>query len=63
MSEQFIKLPTLDPVMLKLGPVSLHWYGMMYLFGFIFAYWLGTRRAKKSDGVWSVEQVDQLLFN
>ncbi len=63
MSEQFLTFPNIDPVALQLGPVSLHWYGIMYLLGFGFAYWLGTKRAKNSNGVWSVEQVDQLLFN
>lgn len=63
MQQQFITFPTIDPVMLKLGPISIYWYGMMYLFGFGFAYWLGIRRAKKSNGIWTAEQVDQLIFN
>ncbi len=63
MNEQYLQFPQIDPVLIKLGPISLHWYGMMYLFGFVFAYWLGTRRAKQSNGLWTVEQVDQLLFN
>lgn len=52
-----------DPVMLRLGSFSIHWYGVMYLLGLGFAYWLGYARAKKSNGVWSTEQVDNLLFN
>lgn len=63
MNNQFLAFPQIDPVMLSIGPVSLHWYGVMYLLGFGFAYWLGTARAKKSQGVWQVEQVDQLLYN
>lgn len=53
----------LDPVMIQLGSFSIHWYGMMYLLGLGFAYWLGYRRANRSNGVWTTEQVDQLLFN
>lgn len=53
----------IDPVMLKLGSLSIHWYGVMYLLGLGFAYWLGYARAKKSNGIWSTEQVDNLLFN
>lgn len=53
----------LDPVMLKIGSFSVHWYGVMYLLGLGFAYWLGYKRAKSSNGLWRTEQVDQLLFN
>ncbi|MCK3655317.1 prolipoprotein diacylglyceryl transferase [Pasteurellaceae bacterium Macca] len=63
MNEQFLTFPQIDPILFSIGPLSLRWYGLMYLFGFGFAYWLGTRRAKQSQGVWTVEQVDQLLFN
>lgn len=63
MNSSFLQFPDIDPVIFTLGPLSLRWYGVMYLLGFGFAYWLGCRRAKNSNGVWSVEQVDQLLFN
>lgn len=52
-----------DPVMLNLGFFSIHWYGVMYLLGLAFAYWLGYARAKKSNGIWTAEQVDNLLVN
>lgn len=61
--QEFMLFPQIDPVAIQLGPIAIHWYGLMYLLGFGFAYWLGTRRAKKSNGVWTTEQVDQLLFN
>lgn len=41
----------------------MRWYGLMYLLGFIFARWLAVRRANKPQSGWSVEQVDNLLFN
>lgn len=63
MNENFIAFPNINPVALDLGFVSVHWYGLMYLAGFAFAYWLGTRRAKASNGVWTTDQVDQLLYN
>lgn len=62
MNEQFIQFPQIDPIIFSIGPISLRWYGLMYLIGFGFAYWLGMRRAKKSNGVWSTEQVDQLIY-
>ncbi|WWP00770.1 MAG: prolipoprotein diacylglyceryl transferase [Candidatus Dasytiphilus stammeri] len=39
----------LNPVMVKIGPITIHWYGVMYLMGFIFAMWLGLRRALKNN--------------
>lgn len=63
MNDAFLTFPQINPIIFSFGPISLRWYGVMYLLGFAFAYWLGTRRAKQSGGVWSVEQVDQLLFN
>ncbi len=63
MYENYLIYPYIDPVIFQIGPIALRWYGLMYLIGFAFAYWLGTRRAKQSNGIWTVEQVDQLLYN
>ena len=52
--------PTIDPVALSLGPLEIHWYGLMYLFGFAGAWWLGRVRAERYG--WTVEQVEDLLF-
>ena len=62
MHEQFIQFPQISPIIFSLGPISLRWYGVMYLIGFGFAYWLGMRRAKASNGIWSTEQVDHLIY-
>ncbi|MGQ0286456.1 prolipoprotein diacylglyceryl transferase [Pasteurellaceae bacterium 22721_9_1] len=61
--QQFIHLPYIDPVIFSIGPLSLRWYGLMYLLGFGFAYWLGSRRVKHSHGQWTEEQFEQLLYN
>jgi len=52
--------PMIDPVALSIGPLSIHWYGLMYLFGFVGAWWLGRIRATRYG--WTVEQVEDLLF-
>ncbi len=52
--------PTIDPVAVSLGPLQIHWYGLMYLFGFVGAWWLGRVRAARYD--WTAEQVEDLLF-
>ena len=58
--------PQFDPVAVKLGPLSIHWYGVMYLLAFLQFWWLGRRRIRThaqlvTDG-WTVEQLDDLLF-
>lgn len=61
MSTSYLHHPHIDPVMLHLGPLELHWYGFMYLLGGLFAYWWGTRRALASP-YWTTEQWQDLLF-
>ena len=39
--------PNFDPVIVDLGPISIHWYGLMYLLGFAGAYLLATLRKEK----------------
>ena len=53
--------PEFDPIIVQLGPAALRWYGMMYLLGFVAAWWLARRRASAS-GVIKPEQVDDLIF-
>ncbi len=38
-----IAFPNIDPVILNLGPLSLHWYGLGYVAGIMFAWWYGKR--------------------
>ncbi|WP_189457898.1 prolipoprotein diacylglyceryl transferase [Cognatilysobacter bugurensis] len=41
-----IVLHQIDPVALQLGPVAIHWYGIMYLLAFGVAWWLGLKRVR-----------------
>ncbi len=54
--------PNFDPVALDLGPLQIHWYGLMYLAAFVFVYWIGKRRAQQEKVPFSVDQVDDLVF-
>lgn len=54
--------PAIDPVVLKIGPLQIHWYGLMYLLAFGSAWFLGQWRAKRSNGAWTKEQVNDLVF-
>jgi phosphatidylglycerol:prolipoprotein diacylglycerol transferase len=39
-------LHQIDPIALSLGPLKIHWYGVMYLVGFAVAWWLGRTRIR-----------------
>lgn len=62
MTTQYLKFPEINPIALQLGPVSLHWYGLMYLIGIVFALWLASKRAKQPDSGWTPQQVEKLLY-
>ena len=32
--------PNIDPVAIAIGPLQVHWYGLMYLLAFLFAWGL-----------------------
>jgi phosphatidylglycerol---prolipoprotein diacylglyceryl transferase len=40
-----IAFPAIDPVILNLGPLSIHWYGLGYVAGILFAWWYCKRLA------------------
>lgn len=44
MQNQYFIFPNINPIIFSFGPISVHWYGIMYFLGFIFAIWLGSRR-------------------
>jgi phosphatidylglycerol---prolipoprotein diacylglyceryl transferase len=53
--------PEFDPVALRIGPLAVRWYGLMYLIGFLSGWMLGRRRAKRPGSGWTAEQVDDLI--
>ena len=57
-----IAFPDIDPVAFQVGPLKVHWYGLMYLFGFGSGWMLGRIRAKDPWRNWSAAAVDDLLF-
>ena len=52
--------PQIDPIALSIGPLHVHWYRLMYLFGFLFVWLLGLYRVNKTD--WTRQQLEDLLF-
>ena len=57
-----IYLPNINPVAFSLGPVQVHWYGLMYLLAFIIFYILGRMRARNPLYGVPVSKLDDLLF-
>jgi phosphatidylglycerol:prolipoprotein diacylglycerol transferase len=62
MNSGYLHFPEFDPVIFSIGPVALHWYGLMYLVGFIFAMWLAGRRASRPGSGWTKNEVENLLY-
>ena len=54
--------PDLDPIAFSLGPIRVHWYGLMYLIGFAGAWLLACWRAKHYQLDWNKEQISDLIF-
>ncbi|PTS96396.1 prolipoprotein diacylglyceryl transferase family protein, partial [Pseudomonas sp. HMWF006] len=53
--------PQIDPVALAIGPLKIHWYGLMYLIGIGGAWLLASRRLNRFDPTWSKEKLSDLI--
>ncbi|CAN1529974.1 Lgt Prolipoprotein diacylglyceryltransferase [Burkholderiaceae bacterium] len=57
--------PQFDPVALQIGPLAIHWYGLMYLFAFAQFLILGRIRLRQSPYAamqWTFKDVEDILF-
>lgn len=54
--------PSIDPVAINLGPLKIHWYGLMYVIGIAAAWLLGRWRAQSDNNPLKPEQIDDLIF-
>lgn len=57
-----LKYPEIDPIIFSVGPVAVRWYGLMYVIGFLVAWWLARRRAMQPWSVVKPKDVDDLIF-
>ncbi len=67
-----IRYPHINPIALEvgpahlfghtLGPIEVHWYGIMYLIGFAAGWWLGRYRASRPGSTWKAVDVDDFVF-
>ncbi len=60
--------PHIDPIAISIGPLfgvgplRIHWYGIMYLIGFAAAWWLAKYRARRPGSTWTPLDVEDLIF-
>lgn len=55
--------PQFDPIALSIGPVSVRWYGLMYLVAFVLFIVLGRLHARRRPELgWNAAMIDDLLF-
>ncbi|MQT31138.1 prolipoprotein diacylglyceryl transferase [Pseudomonas helleri] len=54
--------PQIDPVALAIGPLKIHWYGLMYLIGIGAAWLILSRRLNRFDPTWDKEKLSDLVF-
>jgi len=57
-----IPYPSIDPVFLRLGPIQLRWYGLMYMLSFIIGFFVIRRFAKYRKLNMSTDDLYDLLF-
>ena len=57
-----LAFPNIDPVAIRLGPLSVHWYGLMYLTGFATVWVLGNWRIKMGKTRLTQKDLEDLIF-
>ena len=54
--------PNIDPVAVAIGPLEVHWYGLMYLVAFVGGWWLGNLRTRREGTEWQAREIGDLVF-
>lgn len=60
--------PHINPIAISVGPIlgvgplRVHWYGIMYLVGFVSAWLLARYRAGRPGSTWTALDIDDLIF-
>lgn len=57
-----ITYPQINPIALQLGPLKVHWYGLMYIVGFLSAWGLALYRIRRPGSELNKDQVSDLIF-
>ena len=56
-----LSYPSIDPVALSVGPLQVHWYGVMYLLAFLVAWRLALRNSQRPWSPIKKNQVEDLI--
>ena len=57
--------PMPDPIAISIGPLSIHWYGLMYLLAFGLFVLLGRVRIRQphiAAAGWRADDIEDMLF-
>ena len=54
--------PQMNPIAFAIGPLQVHWYGLMYLLGFLAAWGLAHGRTKYYKLSWNDDEISDLIF-
>jgi phosphatidylglycerol:prolipoprotein diacylglycerol transferase len=47
-----LPFPDIDPVIVQIGPLAIHWYGAAYIVGILFAWWYAGRLVR-NEKLWA----------
>lgn len=53
--------PNFDPVLIHLGPLAIRWYALSYIVGFCLFIWLGRKKIKSGQTVFTNELLDDFI--
>ncbi|ESZ49441.1 prolipoprotein diacylglyceryl transferase [Mesorhizobium sp. RSR565B] len=57
-----LSFPNIDPILVQIGPLAVHWYGIGYIVGILFAWWSAKRLVTNTrlwpDGVLPMKPID-----
>ena len=56
-----MKYPQIDPVLIHLGPLEVRWYGLMYIIGFVVAYFVMVRVSRRRSYDMKKAEIEDLL--
>ena len=57
-----LQFPQFDPVAIRLGPIAVHWYGLMYLLAFSSAWLLGRWRIQHGKTRLTLKDLEDVIF-
>nr|WP_162487293.1 prolipoprotein diacylglyceryl transferase [Blochmannia endosymbiont of Polyrhachis (Hedomyrma) turneri] len=58
----YLVFPYINPIIFSWGPISLHWYGAMYFFSFLFGILVLSNRANFIENCWIKKEIENLLY-